>query len=158
MLAPTMLLGDEIEQLGAKCLRPLGIDYDTAGSAVVREARELLLPVAANLTRMSAENEVDRDGMLAYARKWRLDEDLYVQRLVDYLCHPTWLPYESCYPEGLQKCRQFVNGDPGRFLGCSQNSSPQRHSNDKRSPRALPLRSNTGNQRTLSQARAFRAS
>lgn len=115
MLAPTILLGDEIEQLGAKCLRPLGIDYDTAGSAVVREAHELLLPVAANLTRMSAENEVDRDGMLAYARKWRLDEDLYVERLVDYLCRPTWLPYESCYPEGLQTCRRFVNGDPGRF-------------------------------------------
>jgi hypothetical protein len=28
MLAPELLLGDEIQDVGAACLRPLGIDYD----------------------------------------------------------------------------------------------------------------------------------
>jgi len=115
MLAPEMLLGDEIEEVGARCLRPFGIDYDTTGSGTVRQAHELLLPVRAHLALMLDENQIDRAGMRVYARRWLLDDDAYIERLVDNLCQSQWPPYESCYPEGLRCCRRFVNGDPGRF-------------------------------------------
>ena len=39
MLAPEILLDDEIEDVGAACLRPLGIDYDVIGSAALRAKR-----------------------------------------------------------------------------------------------------------------------
>jgi len=31
------------------------------------------------------------------------------------MCDPTWRAYISCYVEGLPLCRDFVDGDPGRF-------------------------------------------
>ena len=115
MLAPEILLGDEIEEVGARCLRPLGIVYDTAGSAAVRSAKELLLAVRANLALMLDEGRIDQAGMRAYARRWLLEDDRYVNRVVENLCKRHWPPYESCYPEGLRACRRFVGGDANRF-------------------------------------------
>jgi hypothetical protein len=115
MLAPEILLGEEIEEVGARCLRPLGIAYDTAGSAAVRQAKELLLAVRANLAQMLDEGRIDHAGMRVYARRWLLEDDAYVNRVVESLCDRHWPPYESCYPQGLQECRRFVGGDPDRF-------------------------------------------
>lgn len=115
MLAPEMLLGDEIEDVGAACLRPLGIDYDVIGSAAVRQAHELLLPVRANLALMLDEDRIDPEGMWTYARRWLLEDDDYVARVVENVCERHWPPYESCYTEGLRLCRAFVGGDPRQF-------------------------------------------
>jgi hypothetical protein len=115
MLGPEILLGEEIEEVGARCLRPLGIVYDTAGSAAVRRAKELLLAVRANLALMLDEGQIDQAGIRTYARRWLLEDDEYVNRVVENLCDRHWPPYESCYPEGLQACRRFVGGDPDRF-------------------------------------------
>ena len=115
MLAPEILLGEEIEEVGARCLRPLGIVYDTAGSAAVRRAKELLGAVRANLALMLDEGQIDQAGMRAYARRWLLEDDGYVDRVVESLSNRHWPPYESCYPEGLRACRRFVGGDPDRF-------------------------------------------
>jgi hypothetical protein len=115
MLAPEILLGEEIEEVGARCLRPLGIVYDMAGSAAVRRAKELLVAVRANLALMLDEGRVDRAGMRAYARRWLLEDEGYVDRVVKSLCERHWPPYESCYPEGLRVCRRFVGGDAERF-------------------------------------------
>ena len=115
MLAPQMLLGDEIEDVGAACLRPLGIEYDTAGSAAVRQAHRLLTPVRANLALMLDEGQIDVEGMYRYARRWLLEDDAYVARLVQNVCESDWPAYESCYAEGLRLCGAFVAGDPKRF-------------------------------------------
>jgi hypothetical protein len=115
MLAPEILLGEEIEEVGARCLRPLDIVYDTGGSAAVRQAKELLLAVRANLALMFDEGQIDRAGMRAYAQRWLLEDDGYVDRVVESMCKQQWPPYEACYPEGLRACRQFVGGDPDRF-------------------------------------------
>lgn len=115
MLAPEILLGEEIEEVSARCLLPLGIVYDTVGSAAVRQAKELLVAVRANLALMLDEDQIDRAGTRAYARRWLLEDDDYVNRVVENLYDRHWPPYESCYPEGLQVCRRFVGGDPDRF-------------------------------------------
>lgn len=80
MLAPEILLGEEIEEVSARCLRPLGIAYDTAGSAAVRQAKELLLAVRANLTLMLDEGQIDQAGMRAYAQRWLLEDAGYIDR------------------------------------------------------------------------------
>lgn len=115
MLAPEILLGEEIEEVGAAVLRPLGIAYDTQVSAAVRRAQELLLPIRANLAIMLDEGRIDRDGIRAYLRRWRLEDDAYIERIVAGLCDRDWPPFESCYPEGHKLCRSFVGGDPQRF-------------------------------------------
>lgn len=115
MLAPEILLGDEIEEVGAAVLRPLGIDYDTRVSAAVRRAHDLLLPIRANLAIMLDEDRIDRDGVRAYLRRWRLEDDAYIERIVAGLCEREWPPYESCYPEGHRLCGSFVGGDSQRF-------------------------------------------
>jgi hypothetical protein len=100
MLAPEILLGEEIEDVGAACLRPLGIEYDTRVSAAVRRAHELVLPIRANLALMLDEDRIDRDGMWAYARPWLIEDDAYIERLVANLCQRHWPRYQSCYAEG----------------------------------------------------------
>lgn len=115
MLAPEILLGEEIEEVGAAVLRPLGIGYDTQVSAAVRRAHELLLPIRANAAIMLDEGRIDRDGIRAYLRRWRLEDDAYIERIVAGLCERDWPPHESCYPEGHKLCGSFVGGDPRRF-------------------------------------------
>ncbi len=115
MVAPEILLGEEIEEVSARCLQPLGIVYDTAGSAAVRQAKELLLSVRTNLALMLDEGQIDQAGMRAYARRWLLEDDSYVNRVVESMRDRRWPPYESCYTEGLHACRRFVGGDPERF-------------------------------------------
>lgn len=114
MLAPEILLGEEIEEVGARCLRPLGIAYDTAGSAAVRQAKELLVAVRSNLALMVDEG-MDRAQMRAYARRWLLEDERYVDRVIESLREGHWPPIESCYPEGLRACRRSVGGDADRF-------------------------------------------
>jgi|SRR5579884_569571 len=115
MIAPELLLGEEIEEVGAACLRPFGIDYDIAGSAAARRAHELLVPLRADFALRIDEGRVDRDGVFAEARRWMLEDDAYVARVVDNLHDSDWPPYESCYPEGLRLARAHVAGDAARF-------------------------------------------
>ena len=115
MLAPEILLGEEIDEVGGSLLRPVGINYDPVGSAAVRRARELLLPLRANLALMLDEDRIDPSGMRIYAQRWLLEDDAHVERVVSSLLQRQWAPYESCYPQGLRACRQFVDGGPDRF-------------------------------------------
>lgn len=113
-----LLLGEHAEEIAAACLVPLGIPYDTATARAVRSARELLLPVRANIAMMLDEGVLDRTSATRYARRWLLESDEHIQRTVNSLFarrENHWLPYESCYPEGLRLCRSFVAKDPDRY-------------------------------------------
>ena len=39
----------------------------------------------------------------------------FAAKAVEFLTHPTWRAYLTCYVEGLPLCRAFVDGDPARF-------------------------------------------
>jgi hypothetical protein len=122
MLALEALLGDEAEEVGASCLRPLGISYDTETAGSVRRAQLELLPVRANLAFMLSEKGMSQADAHAYARRWLLDDDATIDHVVKSMWEREWPAYESCNPEGLALCRRFVGGDPGRFrrLLCEQ--------------------------------------
>jgi len=110
-----VLLGARPEPIVAEHLRPLGIRYDAEVIAAVSEASEALGAVRANAAwRLHAEgadpgtvvDEVARLGLLPRAR---------AAKAVEFLLHPTWRAYVTCYVDGLRLCRQFVAGDPERF-------------------------------------------
>ena len=47
--------------------------------------------------------------------RWGLLSRDRAAKAVEFLTHPTWRAYLTCYVEGLPLCRAFVNGDPDRF-------------------------------------------
>ena len=51
-------------------------------------------------------DEVARHGLLPRER---------AAKAVQFLTHPTWRAYVTCYVEGMPRCRAFVGGDPSRF-------------------------------------------
>jgi hypothetical protein len=114
-LALEALLGDEAEDVAARCLRPLGIPFDIETSRAVRKAERLLLGVRPNIAIMLDEGEVGTDEVDAYARRRMLEDDHFVARSLEGLKARVWRPYESCYPAGLELCRRYTAGDPIRF-------------------------------------------
>jgi hypothetical protein len=114
-LALEALLGDEAEDVAARCLRPLGIPFDIETSRAVREAEPLLLGVRPNIAIMLDEGEVGTEEVDAYARRWMLEDDHFVARSLEGLKARVWRPYESCYPAGLELCRRHTGGEAIRF-------------------------------------------
>jgi hypothetical protein len=109
-----VLLGADADAIGAECLRPLGFAYDVDAATVYRRAEEMLLPIRANIA-MLIDDGSPPDEMRAYARRWMLEDDEFVDGFVASLIADRWPAYESCYAESLPLCRRFVGGDLDRF-------------------------------------------
>jgi hypothetical protein len=99
----------------AEHLGPLGIRYDTEVVAAVSEASEALGAVRANAAwRLHAEG-ADPDTVVDEVARWALLPRARAAKAVEFLMHPTWRAYITCYVDGLRLCRRFVAGDPTRF-------------------------------------------
>jgi hypothetical protein len=110
-----VLLGPRPEPVVAEHLRPLGIRYDTEVVAAVSQASEALGAVRANAAwRLHAEG-ADPDTVIDEVARWALLPRARAAKAVEFLLHPTWRAYITCYVDGLRLCRQFVAGDPTRF-------------------------------------------
>jgi len=110
-----VLLGARPEPIVAEHLRPLGIRYDTEVIAAMSEASEALGAVRANAAwRLHAEG-ADPETVVDEVARWGLLPRARAAKAVEFLLHPTWRAYVTCYVDGLRLCRQFVAGDPERF-------------------------------------------
>ena len=110
-----VLLGPRPEPVVAEHLRPLGIRYDAEVVAAVSEASEALGAVRANAAwRLHAEG-ADPDTVVDEVARWALLPPARAAKAVEFLLHPTWRAYITCYVDGLRLCRRFVAGDPARF-------------------------------------------
>jgi len=110
-----VLLGARPEPIVAEHLRPLGIRYDTEVIAAMSEASETLGAVRANAAwRLHAEG-ADPETVVDEVARWGLLPRARAAKAVEFLLHPTWRAYVTCYVDGLRLCRQFVAGDPERF-------------------------------------------
>ncbi len=110
-----VLLGPRPEAVVAEHLRPLGIRYDAEVIAAVSEASEALGAVRANAAwRLHAEG-ADPDTVVDEVARWALLPRARAAKAVEFLLHPTWRAYITCYVDGLRLCRRFVAGDPTRF-------------------------------------------
>ena len=110
-----VVVGPRPEPFVAAILGPLGIRYDGEVVAAVAEATEALGAVRANAAwRLHAEG-ADPEVVTDDVARWALLPRARAAKAVEFLLHPTWRAYISCYVEGLPLCRRFVGGDPARF-------------------------------------------
>jgi hypothetical protein len=110
-----VVMGRRPETLVAEHLRPLGIRYDTEVVAAVAEAGEALGAVRQNAAFRLHEDGADPETVSAEVARWGLLSADRAAKSVEFLVHPTWRAYLTCYVEGLPLCRKFVAGDPARF-------------------------------------------
>ncbi len=110
-----VVMGRRPEPLVAAHLRPLGIPYDADVVAAVAEAGEALGAVRQNAAFRLHEDGADVDTVSDEVARWGLLPADRAAKAVEFLTHPTWRAYLTCYVEGLPLCRAFVGGDPTRF-------------------------------------------
>ena len=107
--------GRHPEPTVAEHLRPLGIRYDTEVVAAVAEAGEALGAVRTNAAFRLHEDGADPDTVIDEVARWGLLPRDRAAKAVEFLTHPTWRAYLTCYVEGFPLCRAFTAGDPARF-------------------------------------------
>jgi hypothetical protein len=110
-----IVFGPQPEKIVAEHLRPLGISYDPDLVGVVNKAAESLGGVRANAAFRLWEDGADPNTVTDEVAHWGLTTRARAEKQVEFLQHPTWRAYISCYVEGLPLCRAFVAGDPTRF-------------------------------------------
>jgi hypothetical protein len=103
------------QELVARHLRRLGVDYDPEVGARVFEARRLFRMVPSNLALLLYERGASVDEAREYARRWSLHPDDQVEKMVASVRDRAFPGYAHCYPEGHRLCAAFVGGDPARF-------------------------------------------
>ena len=107
--------GRHPEQTVADHLRPLGIRYDTEVVAAVADAGEALGAVRTNAAFRLHEDGADPATVVDEVARWGLLQRDRAAKAVEFLTHPTWRAYLTCYVEGFPLCRAFTAGDPARF-------------------------------------------
>ncbi len=110
-----VVMGRRPEATVAEHLKPLGIRYDAEVVASVAEAGEALGAVRQNAAFRLHEDGADPETVSAEVARWGLLSPDRAAKAVEFLIHPTWRAYLTCYVEGLPLCRSFVGGDPARF-------------------------------------------
>jgi hypothetical protein len=93
----------------------LGVPYDAPTADAVRHAREALDTVGVNAALLLYEEGASRDNAISYVERWHVVPREHAEKSVDFLMHPTWRAYVSCYSSGYELCRRWVNGDAQRF-------------------------------------------
>jgi hypothetical protein len=114
-LAREALLGAEAETVAAELLESVGVDYDPEVGAHVRSAGMLTNDVAANLALMHHERRAGEDELAAYARRWTLQPDDRIRKLVAWVSTQPFRGYVVTYPAGFRLARAFVGYDPAKF-------------------------------------------
>jgi hypothetical protein len=109
------VLGRRPEGVVASHLQPLGIRYDAEVIAAVSTAGEALGAVRGNAAWRLYVDEAAPEVVVDEVARWSLLPRARAEKAVEFLLHPTWRAYISCYVEGLPLCRRFVGGDPTRF-------------------------------------------
>ncbi len=110
-----VVMGRRPERAVAQHLRPLGIRYDADTIAAVSEAADALGAVRQNAAFRLHEDGADADTVTDEVARWGLLPRDRAAKVVEFLTHPTWRAYLTCYVEGLPLCRAYVGGDPARF-------------------------------------------
>jgi hypothetical protein len=101
--------------LAAAVYADLGVPYDAGTAEAVRTAREALDTVGVNAALLLHEEGATRDDAVAYIERWNLTPRDSAEKSVDFITHPTWRAYVSCYSSGYELCRRWVDGDAQRF-------------------------------------------
>jgi hypothetical protein len=71
--------------------------------------------VAVNAALLLHEESAPREDVASYIERWSLVPREHAEKRIDFLTHPTWRAYISCYSGGYELCKRWVNGDAQRF-------------------------------------------
>jgi hypothetical protein len=110
-----VVMGRHPEATVAEHMHALGIRYDTEVVGAVSTAGEALGGVRQNAAFRLHEDGADPDVVIDEVARWGLLSRDRAAKSVEFLVHPTWRAYVTCYVEGLPLCRRFVGGVPARF-------------------------------------------
>jgi hypothetical protein len=50
-----------------------------------------------------------------YVARWSLVPRAHAEKQLEFITHPTWRAYVSCYTSGYELCKRWVGGDAQRF-------------------------------------------
>jgi len=92
-----------------------GIDYDVETAAAVRVARDDLNGLNVNAGRLLHVDGRSRDEVVDYIERWNLAPREHAEKSFEFISHPTWRAYMSCYTAGYELCKCWVAGDITRF-------------------------------------------
>ena len=115
MLAPEVAFAGEEDAVAAEVYRELDVPYEPETGAAVRSFRDALEGISVNAARLLHEDGRSREEVRDYLQRWTLNTAERVEKSIDFLTHPTWRAYVSCYSAGYELCRRFVGGDRARF-------------------------------------------
>jgi len=92
-----------------------GIDYDADVADAVRGARDDLDGLNVNAGRLLHVEGKSRDEVVDYVERWGLAPRAHAEKSFEFISHPTWRAYMSCYTSGYELCKTWVAGDVTRF-------------------------------------------
>jgi hypothetical protein len=109
------LLGPHPEPVVAPHFTSLGIRYDAEVAAEVAQAGAVLSAARANAALRLHVDGAEPSVVTEELARWALLPRARAAKAVEFLTHPVWRAYITCYVDGLRLCRQFVAGDLQRF-------------------------------------------
>jgi hypothetical protein len=116
VLGSEIMLGDDEERLTAEYVTPLGIEYDSELSKLVKKARHPIVDlVGSNAALMLHSDGASVEEARAYLMRWSLSSERRADQQISFIADPTWRAYVPTYADGYRVCRDFVDGDPQRF-------------------------------------------
>jgi len=111
-LAPEIV---DVHDTAAGVYAELGIDYDAETADAVRAARDDLNGLNVNAGRLLHVDGRERDEVVDYLQRWSLAPREHAEKSFEFISHPTWRAYMSCYTSGYELCKHWVAGDVTRF-------------------------------------------
>jgi hypothetical protein len=115
MIGPELALGEDADALAADLYRTLDVDYEPDIASAVRAFRNALEGLSVNAGHLLHVEGRPQPEVHAYVERWSLATPERAAKSVEFLTHPTWCAYASCYSAGHDLCSAFVGGDVARF-------------------------------------------
>jgi hypothetical protein len=112
---PELVLDADAHRELAERLRPLGFEYDAEVCERVAHARRLLYAVSSNMAILLHERGASREEAWDYAKRWTLQPDDRVDKMLANAEERRSRGYVHTYTEGRRLCHAWVAGDPARY-------------------------------------------
>ena len=108
------ILGDDAEEECARILARFGAGYDVALARAVRVAEQPIWRLEDTAAHMIHVQGRDLDEVRPYVRRWSMRPPDEVEKLIEFVTHPTWRTYTVVYETGRRLVEAWTGSDPAR--------------------------------------------
>jgi len=113
---PDVILDDELAAQLTGALARHGLDCDLAAERRMREARRPLRRIGVDAALMLHEDGATTDEVEQYLVRWGIVTPERARHTIQFVTDPMWRAYAVTYSAGGDLCREWVAGDPARFV------------------------------------------